>query len=197
MTIVIAVIVSMPRKQRSAATGSAGVTTETGTDETIKVVQEQLHVGKREVPRGAVRVRSYVVERPVEEQVRLHEERVQVERRPVDRPAGAADAGAFQDRTIEAHARAEEAVVGKEARVVEEIGVRKEATERVETVRDTVRHTEVEVEDTRTQASSTTGTSGAGTSGSGTSGSGTMGTGGNTSTATTGATSSGTNAPRK
>ena len=113
-----------------------------------------------------------------------------------------ADVSAFQDRTIEMQAPSEEAVVGKEARVVEEIGVRKEATERVETVRDTVRHTEVEVEDTRTQASpttgtSTTGTSGAGTSGSGMSGSGTMGTGGNTSTATTGATSSGTNAPRK
>ena len=168
-----------------------------GTDETIKVVQEQLRVGKREVARGAVRVRSYVVERPVEEQVRLHEERVQIERRPVDRPVGEADAAAFQDRTIEAQAHAEEAVVGKEARVVEEIGVNKQATERVETVRDTVRHTEVEVEDTRGQTASTTGTSTTGTSSAGTSGSGGTGTGGTTSTATTGTTSSGTNAPRK
>lgn len=177
-----------------AASGATTPTTQAaaGTDDTIKVVQEQLRVGKREVPRGAVRVRSYVVERPVEEEVRLQEERVQIERRPVDRPIGEADAAAFRDRTIEAQARAEEAVVGKEARVVEEIGVRKETNERVETVRDTVRHTEVEVEDTSGRAASPSGTSGSGTTGTGT-----MGTGGNTSTATTGATSSGTNAPRK
>ena len=103
-------------------------------------------MGKREVERG--RVRSYVVERPAEAQVRLHEERVQVERRPVDRPLAEADrVAAFQDRTLEATARSEEAVVGKEARVVEEIAVRKEAADRVGAVRDTVRRTEVEVDD--------------------------------------------------
>ena len=45
--------------------------------------------------------------------------------------------------------QAEEAVVSKEARVTEEITLRKEAEERTETVSDTVRHTEVEVEDER------------------------------------------------
>jgi len=115
--------------------------------ETLKVVEERLRVGKREVTQGAVRLRSYVVERPVEEQVRLREERVTVERRPVDRPASPDEIGAFQERTIEARSTAEEAVVDKEARVVEEVGLRKEATERVETVRDTVRRTEVEVDD--------------------------------------------------
>ena len=183
---------TMPTTQAGRSTEDVSRPAATGADDTIKVVQEQLRVGKREVARGAVRVRSYVVERPVEEEVRLHEERVQIERRPVNRPMDQADAAAFRDRTVEVQARAEEAVVGKEARVVEEIGVRKETNERVETVRDTVRHTEVEIENTGGQTPSTTGTSGAGTSGSGT-----MGTGGNTSTATTGATSSGTNAPRK
>lgn len=177
---------TIPTTQAGRSTEDASRPVAAGADDTIKVVQEQLRVGKREVARGAVRVRSYVVQRPVEEEVRLHEERVQIERRPVDRPIAEADA-AFRDRTVEVQARAEEAVVGKEARVVEEIGVRKEANERVETVRDTVRHTEVEIENTGGQTPSTTGTSG----------SGTMGTGGNTSTATTGATSSGTNAPRK
>ncbi len=38
-------------------------------------------------------------------------------------------------------------VVGKEARIVEELSVRKEAGERVEAVSDTVRHTEVEVDE--------------------------------------------------
>ena len=106
---------------------SAGTTTQpmTGNQDTVKVVEERLRIGKREVAQGAVRVRSYVVERPVEEQVRLHEERVQIERRPVDRPVTPGDANLFQERTIEARATAEEAVVQKEARVVEEIGIKK------------------------------------------------------------------------
>ncbi len=118
-----------------------------GQDETLKVVQERLVVGKRAVEGGRVRIRSYVVERPVEEQVTLHEERVSIERHPVDRAATDADLAAFQERTIEATARSKEAVVGKEVRVVEEIGVTKDTAERVETVRDTVRETKVEVED--------------------------------------------------
>ncbi len=58
------------------------------------------------------------------------------------------EADAFQDRTIEARETAEEAVVAKDARVVEEIGLREEAEVRTETVRDTVRRTEVEVKRT-------------------------------------------------
>ena len=118
------------------------------TDETLQVMEERLRVGKREVARGAVRIRSYIVERPVQQDVRLHEERVHLERRPVDRAADQSEIRAFQDRTIEVVARGEEAVVAKEARVVEEIAIVKDVSDRVETVRDTVRHTEVEVEDT-------------------------------------------------
>jgi len=157
----------------------------TGNEETIKVVEERLRVGKREVAQGAVRVRSYVVERPVEEQVRLHEERITVDRRPVDRATTAGDAGLFQEKTIEARATAEEAVVQKEARVVEEVGIRKEAQDRTETVRDTVRETKVEVDDQTKRTGATSKTSG------------TMGTGGTTTNATPGATTSGTNTPRK
>ena len=162
-------------------------------------MEERLRVGKREVAGGAVRVRSYVVERPVEEQVRLHEERVSVERRPVDRAVTGADAAAFQERTIEARATSEEAVVGKEARVVEEIGIRKEASDRTETVRDTVRSTKVEVEDgTKTApGATTTKPTGPATTTTGPSSSGTMGTGGTTSNSTPGATTSGMNTPRK
>lgn len=118
----------------------------TGTDDTIQVVKEGLVVGKRQVEGGAVRVTSHVVETPVEEQVALHQERVSVERRPINRPLTGAAADAFRERTVSARAMSEEAVVGKEARVVEEIGLRKEATDRVETVRDTVRETKVDVE---------------------------------------------------
>ena len=113
--------------------------------EAIPVVEEQLRVGKRAVQNGGVRVYSRVTETPVEEQVNLREERVTVDRRPVDRPIGDADR-AFQERTIEATEMAEEAVVAKEARVVEEVVVNKEAGQRTETVRDTVRRTDVDVE---------------------------------------------------
>jgi uncharacterized protein (TIGR02271 family) len=131
-----------------------------GTGERIPVVEERLRVGKRETSHGRVRVRSYVVETPVQEQVSLREERVQVERRPVDRPVGAADDAAFRERTIEATEKSEEAVVSKEARVKEEVVVRKEGKERTETVSDTVRQTKVEVEDERasTAHNPTTGT---------------------------------------
>jgi uncharacterized protein (TIGR02271 family) len=117
-------------------------------DEVIPVVEEELHVGKREVGHGRVRIQSRVVERPVQEQVNLREERVHVERRPADRPLSEGDA-AFRDRTIEAEERSEEAVVSKEARVTEEVVVRKDMEERTETVSDTVRKTEVDVDDER------------------------------------------------
>jgi len=111
----------------------------------IPVVEEELQVGKRRVAAGGVRVLSRVTERPVEEQVQLREERVNVERRPVDRPVADADR-AFQERAIEATESREEAVVAKQARVVEEVMVNKEANQRTETVRDTVRRTDVDVQ---------------------------------------------------
>jgi uncharacterized protein (TIGR02271 family) len=131
----------------AAAIGAANV----GQEEAIPVYEEELRVGKRQVGRGSVRVRSYVIEQPVQEQVNLREERIEVERRPVDRPVTAADRGAepFRERTIEVTATAEEAVVSKNAHVKEEIVVSKEADERTQTVSDTVRRTEVEVEDNR------------------------------------------------
>jgi len=136
--------------QTRAAAFSTGQTAPSTTagmgGDKIEVIKEELSVGKRQVEGGGVRVTSHVVERPVEETVNLHEERVSVERRPVNYPLTGAAADAFRERTIEARATTEEAVVSKEARVVEEIGLRKEAADRVETVRNTVRETKVEVE---------------------------------------------------
>jgi len=137
----------------SVSTSSESVS---GRDEVIPVAEEELHVGKRDVSHGRVRVRSYVVERPVSEQVSLREEHVEVERRPASGTAQAGDP--FQERTIEVEERGEEAVVSKEARVVEEVVVRKEAEQRTETISDTVRKTEVDVDDERGTGVSGTGT---------------------------------------
>lgn len=105
----------------------------------------RLRVGTRPVARGGVRVYRRMSERPVEEQVRLREEHVNVERRAVDRPAGDASE-AFRDRVIEITEMAEEPVVAKEVRVVEEVVVSKDVRERDEAVTDRVRRSDVEVE---------------------------------------------------
>lgn len=118
-------------------------------EQVIPVVEEKVAIGKRAVAGGRVRVHSYTVETPVEQDVRLRDDQVQVERRPVDRPLeGTTDA--FRERTVEMTETREEAVVGKTARVVEEVVVRTQAGERVEHVADTTRRTEVKVEDERT-----------------------------------------------
>ncbi|MFL6449374.1 MAG: YsnF/AvaK domain-containing protein [Bryobacteraceae bacterium] len=120
-------------------------------DVAIPVVEEELQVGKREVSRGGVRVYSHVTERPVEENVQLREEHVHVQRNPVNRPASEADFQAFREGTIELTETAEEPIVSKQARVVEEVVVGKDVTERTQTVRDTVRRTDVEVEEVDTE----------------------------------------------
>jgi stress response protein YsnF len=118
-----------------------------GQEDVIPVVEERLKIGKRPRPR-TVRVYTRVSERPVEEDVRLREERVRLERRPTDRPVEAGDE-AFRDRVIEVTESAEEVVVAKEARVVEEVVVGRDVDEHVETVRDSVRRTDVDVEGAR------------------------------------------------
>jgi len=123
------------------------------TQRAIPVVREELQIGKRVVQRGAVRIFSRVVEEPVEEQVRLREEKVRVERRPVDRPIAGSDQAMLRDQTIEVTEMGEEPVVQKQARVVEEVRVGKDLTERTETVRDTLRHTEVNTDNIDANAS--------------------------------------------
>lgn len=113
----------------------------------VPIIEEQLRVGKRIVGQRRLRVYTRMVDEPVQENVRLTEERVHIDRRDADRPATEADyRAAAGARSIDATERSEEAVVGKDARVVGEVEIGKEKHERQETVRDTVRHTDVKVE---------------------------------------------------
>jgi uncharacterized protein (TIGR02271 family) len=121
-------------------------------EERIPLVEEELQVGKREVNRGGARVRSYVREVPVHEQISLREEHVSVERRPVNERIDANQLNSgdmLRDRTIEMTETAEEAVVAKQARVKEEVVLRKTAEEHVEQISDTVRRTEVDVDESQ------------------------------------------------
>jgi stress response protein YsnF len=113
----------------------------------IPIVEERLKVGKREAESGGVRIEPHVTEKQVEEGVTLRSEDVKVERITTDRPASEADIQAAARGPVEVREFREEPVVEKEARVVGEVRVTKEASERQETVSDTVRTTDVNVDE--------------------------------------------------
>jgi len=130
---------------------TSGTTQNTATTESemaIPVIEEELQVGKRAVERGGARIRSRIIEKPVEETLRLREEHIVINRQPVNRAVTDADMANLKEGDIELTERGEEAVVSKQARVVEEVSVGKQVSEREETIRDTVRRTDVEVEET-------------------------------------------------
>jgi uncharacterized protein (TIGR02271 family) len=114
-------------------------------EEVIRLAEEELEVGKRTVETGKMRVRRYVTEIPAEAQVTLREERADVVSRAVEDDAYADDVD-WSDLEIEVVETAEEAVVDKRARLAEEVVIRIEGTERVETVRDAVRRQQIDVE---------------------------------------------------
>lgn len=136
---------------KSAAAGPAPavpampLTTDVGKTEVLRLAEEQLEVGKRLVKEGTTRIRRFVIEKPVETQVKLHEEHAEVVRRAVADPAYVKDID-WSDRTIEVDETAEEAVIGKSTRIVEEVVIGKKGTDHVETVRDSVRQQRVEVD---------------------------------------------------
>lgn len=138
-----------PRLTRTEAETERARVAETDVEdrESIQIVEEELKVGKREVGGGAVRVHSWVEEVPVSERVRLREEFVSVERRDADKVVTDPD-DLFEEKTIVMKEVDEELVVEKEARVTGEVVVKKEAAETVETVKDSVRRTEVDIDRT-------------------------------------------------
>lgn len=139
-----------------------------GEKQKLDVVQEELEVGKRSVKQGGVRVRRHVTERPVEEEVTLHSEQADVTRTKMDRPATEPEMQkAFKDKSVEIRETSEEPVVSKTGRVIEEVSVGKKSSDRTETVKDSVRRTDVQIDKIagdssprRPAAGSTTGSGG-------------------------------------
>jgi len=113
---------------------------------TIPVVEENLYVSKEDVPGSTIRIKSRIFDKPVEENLRLREEKVSVERKPANRPATAEDLKTFKEGSIEATEREEIPIVGKEAKVVEEVTIKKDISEKVETVRGSVKRQNVVIE---------------------------------------------------
>ena len=135
---------SRPAPSRGRADASSAKDASGQQEQVIPLAEEVLTVGTKKVSAGTARIRRYVVETPVEKQVALVRERVVVERRrPVaDRASGET----LTEVTVEVTETDEVPVVGKAVRLREEVVIRTERAERVETVRDTVRRDEVEVE---------------------------------------------------
>lgn len=140
-----------PMPRNTGARNVAGVTREANDDEiSIPIIEEQLVVGKRTVEKGVVNIRTTMTEKPVEEKVSLREENVTVERHKVDRAVDANMGNAFKEGSFDVTTQAEVPVVSKEARVVEEVVIDKQMIERTETVRDSVKRTDVEVDEINT-----------------------------------------------
>ncbi|WP_114784445.1 YsnF/AvaK domain-containing protein [Botryobacter ruber] len=130
----------------SGTTGMGSSNKGSWTNKTIPVVEENLNVGKREVETGGAHIRSRIIERPVEETMRLREEHVHIERNAVNRPANERDLRNFREGETEITEHAEVPVVEKEARVVEEIKLSKDVTEHDETIHGTVRKQDVDID---------------------------------------------------
>jgi len=111
----------------------------------LRLAEEQLEVGKRQIETGRARIRRFVTERPVEAQVTLHDEHAEMVRRAVSDPSLIRDVD-WSDKVIEVTETSEQAVVNKTARVAEEVLIRREGSDHVETVKDTVRRQQVELE---------------------------------------------------
>ncbi len=137
-------------RPKAAPVMSAPATTKAGAfpgEEVIGLAEEQINVGKRLVEHGTTRIRRFITEKPVEAQVSLHEEHVEVIRRAITDPEYIRNLE-WADKSIELTETAEEPVVSKTAHVVEEVVIRKGGSDHTETVRDKVRRQQVDVERT-------------------------------------------------
>ncbi|HEY6270753.1 MAG TPA: YsnF/AvaK domain-containing protein [Terriglobales bacterium] len=114
-------------------------------EEVLRLAEEQVDVGKRQVETGRARVRRFIIEKPVESQVTLHEEHAEMLRRAVSDPSLIKDID-WSEKTIEITETAEQAVVTKSAHIAEEVVIRREGSDHVETVRETIRRQQVELE---------------------------------------------------
>ena len=132
----------------SARTSATAPTETRGLDaaeEVLRLAEEQIDIGKRQVATGKSRIRRFVTEKPVEQQITLHEEHYEISHREVNDPQLANDID-WRDRTIEVIETSEQPVVTKTARIAEEVVIRRRGSDHVETIRDTVRRQQLEVE---------------------------------------------------
>jgi len=111
----------------------------------LRLAEEQLEVGKQMVETGRTRVRRFVTERDVAQDISLHDEHAEVIRKAISDPKYVGEID-WADGTIEVVETAEHALANKTARIVEEVGLKKIGADHVETIRDKLRRQQVEIE---------------------------------------------------
>lgn len=114
-------------------------------EQVVRLAEEQLQVGKRKIETGKTRVKRYVTERDASADVTLHEEHAEVLRRAVADPKYLGDVD-WSDSTIEVVETAEQALVNKTAKVVEEVSLKKIGSDHVQTLHEKIRRQQVDVE---------------------------------------------------
>ncbi len=129
----------------AAAVPAKPITSDVSKEQVLRLAEEQLEVGKKLVEQGTTRIRRFVTEKPAEASVTLHEEHAEVVRRAITDPSYVQDID-WSDTTVEIVETAEQAVVSKSSHIAEEVVVGKTGSDHVETVHDTVRRQQVEVE---------------------------------------------------
>jgi len=111
----------------------------------LRLAEEQLEVGKQMVETGKTRVRRFVTERDVAQDISLHDEHAEVIRKALSDPKYVGEID-WADGTSEVVETAEHALANKTARIVEEVGLRKIGADHIETIRDKLRRQQVEIE---------------------------------------------------
>lgn len=131
-----------PEPERARLTLSDPATNE----QVLEVIEEELEVGKQQVERGRMRIYSVVTEREATQDVSLRDETIKIQRRPVNR-AVSARPDLFKERSFEMVEMDEIALVNKVARVIEEVSLGKEVSEQIQTIKETLRRQDVEIEE--------------------------------------------------
>lgn len=111
---------------------------------TLELLEERLTVNKDKIVAGLLKVGKHVVAEQRSVNVELTEEQAHIERNPVNRPTDRAIGD--DNRTVEVQLEAERANVSKQTYVTEEVNVDKIAQTRTETINETVRHEELDVQ---------------------------------------------------
>jgi len=121
------------------------------TDDAMTVSEEQLRVGTTEREAGRVRLKKYVVEDEVTETVPVRREEVRVEREPITdaNRDDALDGPAISEEEHEVVLHEEEVVAEKRAVPKERIRLEKDVNTDEETVSETVRKEQVDVDGDR------------------------------------------------
>ncbi|WP_313700608.1 YsnF/AvaK domain-containing protein [Pantoea sp.] len=114
-------------------------------EDVLRLAEERLEVGKRLVSEGSTRVRRYTVTDQVSQNVSLHEQHAEIFRRPVSETGSTANVD-WSEKTVEVEETHEQPVINKTAEIIEEVVLRKEASDRVEIINDSVRRQEVDID---------------------------------------------------